>query len=174
MAVSRPLAPPFRRGRLAARRVAGPLIASGTWARLRHRARRDPVRRMAAISREEGIPPLLTLAVAIVETGLRNVDSEGNPGKGWFQMRIHDLPYPTSERPPTLEEAHDLEFATREFCRAAEMYAELDPTYRRDLARWAIKTQGVGWHLWRNEPYVPVNFAGYLHEAAGLLRAFDR
>ncbi len=129
---------------------------------------------MAAISREEGIPPLFTVAVALVETGLRDTDVPGNPGKGWFQMRIHDLPYRTSERPPTLEEAHDLEFATREFCRAATREATLDPSLRRDLTTWAVKTQGVGWHLHRNEPFIAVNFAAYLHEAAGLLRAFDR
>lgn len=129
---------------------------------------------MATISREEGIPPLLTVAVGLVETGLRNIDTEGNPGKGWFQMRIHDLPYSSSERPPTLEEARDLEFATREFCRAAAREIVLDPLLRRDLTAWAVKTQGVGWHLHRNEPFAAVNFAAYLHEAAGLLRAFDR
>jgi len=167
-----PPRPPFRRGRLAGRRLAGPLMGSPAWARLVHGAHRGPVRRMAEISREEGVPPLLTVAVALVETGLRNADVPGNPGKGWFQMRLHELPYSTSERRPTLEEAHDLEFATREFCRAAAWHAEVDPSYRRDLTRWAIKTQGVGDHLWRNEPFLPANFAGYLREAAGLLRAF--
>ncbi len=82
-------------------------------------------------------------------------------------MRIHDLPYRTSKLPPTLEEARDLEFATREFCRAAVREATLDPALRRDLTAWAVRTQGVGWHLFRNEPFVAVNFAGYLHEAAG-------
>ena len=173
-----PPKPPFRRERLAARRLAGPLMASPVWARLRHGTRRarvgEPVRRMAAISREHGIPPLLTVAVALIETGLRNRDRYGNPGKGWFQMRIHALPYPTSERPPTLAEARDLDFATREFCRAAAREAELVPALQRDLTAWAEKTQGVGWHLHRNEPYAAVNFAPYLHEAAGLLRAFAR
>lgn len=170
--------PPLRRERLALRRAMAPVMACRVWAHARHGAGRPgvrhAVRRMAAISREEGIPPLLTVATALVETGLRNKDVEGGLMKGWFQMRIHDLPYPTSARAPTVAEARDLEYATREFCRAAARHADLDPSVRRDLTRWAVNTQGVGWHLFRNEPFTPANFATYLHEAAGLLRAFGR
>ena len=55
---------------------------------------------------------------------------------------MHQQPYPTSERAPTLEEAHDLDYAAAEFCRAAAHRADYDPSLRRDLWRWALRDAG--------------------------------
>lgn len=118
------------------------------------------------------MPPLLTVAVALAETGLRCEDIPGRPRHGWFQMRLDPPPYPTSERPPTLAEAHDLEYAAGEFCAAAAHHATRYPALRRDLWLWAVKTQGVGEALERNPTYVPATFATYLHEAEALLNEY--
>ena len=115
------------------------------------------------------MPPLLTVAVALVETRLTGRDSPGNPHHGWFQMQLRDRPYPTSSRPPTLEEAHDLEYATREFCRAAVHHAAQDERCRADLWRWAIVTQGVQYTLDRNPAFGRERFAATVEEAQGLL-----
>jgi hypothetical protein len=129
---------------------------------------------LCRVAREHGVSPALTVAVALVETGLRNVDMPGNPGRGWFQMRTYARPYTTSTRPPTDAEAHDLDYAAGEFCRAAAHVAMADPSVTRDLWRWAVQTQGVGNALHRNRPFAPRNFASYLFEAEGFIAAFDR
>jgi hypothetical protein len=168
---------PKRHLRRAARRAVGPLLATPAFARGRSRVRRLDLaaitRRMAAIAREEGVPPLLALAVGLAETGLRNVDAPGNPGRGWFQMTTEGAPYVTSSRPPTDAEAHDLEYAAREFCRAAAAHEHVHPGLRRDLWQWAVVTQGVENALHRNRPYGPRDFATFLYEASGLLAAYD-
>ena len=134
----------------------------------------ETTRVLCRVAREYGVSPTLTVAVALVETGLRNVDATGNPRRGWFQMRTDARPYTTSTRPPTEAEAHDLDYAAREFCRAAAHVAMADPSVQRDLWRWAVQTQGVGNALHRNRPFAPQNFASYLFEAAGFIAAFDR
>jgi hypothetical protein len=162
----------------AGRLVLGPLLGTRAWAHAFAAATRGPlpvpevVARLTATAREWGLPPLLVVGVALVETGLRGTDERGNLGRGWFQMYVHQLPYRTSERAPTLEEAHDLDFAAGEFCRAAAHRVDYDPAVRRDLWRWAVETQGVAAFLDNNAPYRPVNFATLLREADGLIRAF--
>lgn len=150
------------------------LLRSRPWARLVFRRAQRTVRVLARHSRDAGVPPLLTVAVGLVETGLRNMDVPGRPRHGWFQLRLEPPPYPSSERSPTVAEAHDLDYAAREFCTAAVHYADRDPSLRRDLWRWAVKTQGVGGRLDRNPSYAPATFATYLYEAAGLLHEYDR
>jgi hypothetical protein len=155
-------------------------MGTNAWARAFARATPAPlpvpqvVERLAGAAREWRLPPLLALAVALAETGLRDTDEQGNLGHGWFQMYVHEPPYPSSERAPTLDEAHDLDYAATEFCRAAARRASSDHSVRRDLWRWAVETQGVAGFLERNAPYRPANFATLLREADGLLRAFDR
>jgi hypothetical protein len=179
-ALSRGVAPrSHARVRDAGRRALTPLLATRPWARAFAAVTRGPlpvpevVVRLCAAAREVGVPPLLVVGVALAETGLRDTDELGNPGRGWFQMYLHQPPYPTSERAPTFEEAHDLDLSAREFCRAAAHRAEVhDPALRRDLWRWACETQGVTDFLDRNRPYRPANFATLLREAEGLIRAF--
>ncbi len=124
---------------------------------------------LADISRRFGIPPVLTVAVALVETRLTGLDGPGNPHHGWFQMQLRNLPYPTSVRPPTLAEAHDLDYAATEFCRAAVHHAGEDPRCHNDLWRWAIVTQGVQYALDRNPAFGRERFASTLEEAGALL-----
>ena len=162
----------------AGRRALGPLIGTPAWARIFAAATRGPlpvpevVARLSVAAREWDLPPLLVVSVALAETGLRGTDERGNLGRGWFQLYVHQPPYPTSERAPTYEEAHDLDFSSTEFCRAAAHRANYDPSLRRDLWRWAVETQGVTTFLHRNAPYRPANFATLLREAEGLIRAF--
>lgn len=164
----------------AGRRALWPLLGTRAWARAFAAATRGPlpvpevVARLCEAARAAGIPPLLVVGVALAETGLRGTDEQDNLGRGWFQMYVHQKPYPTSERAPTAEEAHDLGYAADEFCRAAAHRAGYDASLRRDLWRWACETQGVTAFLDRNEPYRPANFATLLREADGLIRAFDR
>ncbi len=124
---------------------------------------------LAGLSRRFDIPPVLTVAVALVETRLTGLDQPGNPHHGWFQMQLRGLPYPTSHRPPTLAEAHDLTYAATEFCRAAVHHAGEDPRCRDDLWRWAIVTQGVQYALDRNPAFGRERFAATLEEAELLL-----
>jgi hypothetical protein len=162
----------------AGRRLLWPLLGTRTWARAFAAATHgrlpvpEVVARLSAIARQWELPPLLVVGVALAETGLRGRDEEGNLGRGWFQMYVHKPPYPTSERPPTLEEAHDLDYSAGEFCRAATRRAEYDASLRRDLWRWAVETQGVAGFLDTNVPYRPAAFATLLREADGLIRAF--
>ena len=107
--------------------------------------------------------------MALVETRLTGLDTPGNPHYGWFQMQLRDLPYPTSARPPTLAEAHDLDYAASEFCRAAVHHADEDPRYHDDLWRWAIVTQGVQYALDRNPAFGRERFAETLEEAERLI-----
>jgi hypothetical protein len=166
------------RVRDAGRRALWPLLGTRPWARALARTTRgrlpvdEVVRRLCATAREWGVPPLLVVGVALAETGLRGHDEEGNRGRGWFQLYVHQPPYPTSERAPTLEQAHDLDYAAREFCRAAAHLANFDASLRRDIWRWATETQGVTAFLWRNVPYQPANFATLLREAQGLIREY--
>jgi hypothetical protein len=134
---------------------------------------RTIVTELADVSRRFGIPPLLTVAVALVETRLTGLDQPGNPHHGWFQMQVRDRPYPTSLRPPTVAEAHDLGYAATEFCRAAAHHAAMDPRFREDLWRWAIVTQGVQYALDDNPAFGRERFAETLEEAEGLLHRFD-
>jgi len=159
--------------RLLVRRALGPLLATRPWARLAATRCRRTVPVLARHSRAADLPPLLTVAVALAETGLRGEDVPGRPRHGWFQMRLDPPPYPTSERSPALAEAHDLDYSAREFCAAAAAHAARYPALRRDLWLWAVKTQGVGESLDRNPSYAPAVFATYLHEAAGLLAEYD-
>jgi len=129
---------------------------------------------MANISRRFGIPPVLTVAVAIVETRLTGQDGPGNPHHGWFQMQLRHRPYPTSDRPPTLAEAHDLDYATIEFCRAAAHHADEDVRCHDDLWRWAVVTQGVQYALDRNPAFGRERFAATLQEAERLLERHGR
>jgi hypothetical protein len=124
---------------------------------------------LAGISRRFGVPPVLTVAVAIVETRLTGLDQPGNPHHGWFQMQLRDLPYPTSVRPPTLAEAHDLGYSATEFCRAAVHHADEDPRCHDDLWRWAVVTQGVQYALDRNPAFGRERFASALEEAERLV-----
>jgi hypothetical protein len=167
------------RVRDAGRRALWPLLVTRPWARSFAALTRGPlpvsevVSRLCAAARDAGLPPLLVVGVALAETGLRDRDEHGNPGRGWFQVYLHQPPYPTSERAPTFEEAHDLDLSAREFCRAAAHRAQYhDPALQRDLWRWACETQGVTAFLHRNRPYWPANFATLLREAEGLIRAF--
>ena len=162
----------------AARRVLWPLFGTRAWARAFAAATKgdlpvpEVVARLSAIAREWGLPPLLVVGVALAETGLRGIDEQDNLGRGWFQMYVHRPPYPTSERAPTVDEAHDLDYSAGEFCRAAARRADYDPSVRRDLWRWAVETQGVARFLDSNAPYRPAAFATLLREADGLIRAF--
>jgi hypothetical protein len=112
---------------------------------------------------------VLTVAVALVETRLTGLDQPGNPHYGWFQMQLQDRPYPTSLRPPTLAEAHDLVYSASEFCRAAAHHAAENPRFRDDLWRWAVVTQGVQYSLDRNPAFGRERFAETLREAEELL-----
>src|SRR3954453_14979142 len=138
--------------RLLVRRALGPLLATRPWARLAAtrcrrtvpvlaRHSRAPV--LPRHSRAAALPPLLTVAVALAETGLRGEDVPGRPRHGWFQMRLDPPPYRTSQRSPTLAEAPDLDYSAREFCTAAAGHAARHPRLRHDLWLWAVKTQGV-------------------------------
>jgi len=175
----KPVAPrSYEALRDAGRRVLWPVLGTRPWARAFAAATRGPlsvpevVARLCAAARQAGIPPLLVVGVALAETGLRGTDEQGNLGRGWFQMFVHQKPYPTSERAPTVEEAHDLDYSATEFCRAAAHRANYDPSVRRDLWRWAVETQGVARFLDNNVPYQPPNFATLLREADGLIREF--
>ena len=168
-----------RSGRCRARRAVAPVLGTRAWARiLALRAARagvdlpEAVRTIREVSESRGVPARLAVAVALVETGLTGVDRPGSRYRGWFQLDVVGRPYPTTPRPATTEEAHDLRIACAEFCRAALWHKERDAAIASDPWRWATVTQGVQHALERNLPFARENFGTYLRESDGLLRAY--
>jgi murein DD-endopeptidase MepM/ murein hydrolase activator NlpD len=104
---------------------------------------------MERISNKLNIPPAMTIAVGLIETGLQGPAAGASPSgahHGWFQMQIANAPYAYgrfSKRAPTKEETYDLGIATHAFCEAAAGWRKANPALKNNLSLWAQKVQGV-------------------------------
>jgi hypothetical protein len=131
---------------------------------------------MVQIADKYNVPAEMVIATALIETGLTNKDSPGNPHYGWFQWDSKTGPpgsyqgwgYTTVG---PADACYDLGFATTGYCKAAAGCARKIPSVRSDWLSWTMKVQGVNGS---NNPLYPQTWSAKVAAAKTLIAKFGK
>lgn len=125
------------------------------------------------IANKWNVPAEVPIAIGLIETGLTNHDSPGNPHYGWYQWDKKSGPAGSYSGAGVTKSkdngCYDLGFATDSICEGLHNLAVRNPAIKSDTLGWAMKIQGVNG---QNNPLYPQTWGSQLKKAQSYMSQY--